>query len=161
MHKLIKITVATIAICLAALQAKAASTTDAITNRALKRHITRYALQYHVEREVLSCVLYVESGYKVNTISNTEDYGSAQINIKTIKMYNLSVVELLTNGEYNVRAAAEILGDYRRVFKAAEINDWPARYNIGYQSLRSGSIGALYMQYNKKVRSCISGGLGL
>ena len=120
-----------------------------------KRLITKYAVIHRIEREVLSCVLKIESNYTIGVISDTEDYGMAQINIRTARMYNLSLIELLINKDYAIRSAAKILSDYRRAFKPAEINTWIARYNIGYQSLTSGTIGTSYMKYNEKIWACI------
>lgn len=158
---MMKLTVAMLALTIAALSAKSAELERIEPDSALSGSITKYAKQFNVERDILSCVLYVESRYIVNVISETQDYGAAQVNIKTIKRYNFSINELLTNGDYNVKAAAMVLSDYRIAFRSDEINDWVARYNIGYQSLNRGSIGALYVAYNNKVRACISAGVGL
>lgn len=124
--------------------------------RELSKYITNYSKLYKLEREVFSCVLFVESSYRMNVISDTDDYGIGQINLKTIRGYNFDRLRLLTDVGYSVRAAAEVLSDFRRYFKQQEVNDWPGRYNIGYQNLTTNNIGAAYVQYNSKVRNCIN-----
>lgn len=129
-----------------------------IDKKVLSNSITKYASKYQVEREILSCVLFVESSYRLNVVSETNDYGIAQINERTIKRYGLNKHLLLTNVEYSVKASAMLLAEYRRQFKPNEINQWIARYNIGYQRLTKPNIGAAYVHYNKKVWSCIHEG---
>lgn len=120
--------------------------------------ITKHAKAALIERAILSCVLKVESNYRMGVISDTDDYGIAQINAKTARMYKLDLVELLTNADYSVAAAANILKDYKRAFKPTETNTWVARYNIGYQSLTTTNVGGYYVAYNSKVYKCVLSG---
>ena len=118
--------------------------------------ITKYAKEYKVEREVLSCVLKVESSYKLNVVSNTKDYGISQINEKTAYLYSFSLNRLTTDLGYSVMAGAIVLSDYRRVFRDEEIVNWVGRYNIGYQALPVA--GTPYQNYANKVAACIKSG---
>lgn len=137
-------------------KAEARKLNMSIDETRIASYITKYALAYNIEREILSCVLFVESSYRVNIISDTDDYGMGQINGKTIKGYNFDRLRLLDDIGYSIKAAAIVLSDFKRFFKQREINDWPARYNIGWQDLTENSIGATYVNYNKKLRSCIA-----
>ena len=124
----------------------------------VSRLITKYAKQYNVEREILSCVLKTESNYRMGLVSDTEDYGMSQINIKTARMYQFNLMELLTNVDYSIKAAAIVLSNYRSAFRESEIVNWVGRYNIGYQSLKSGGAGTAYQAYSSKVWSCRKSG---
>lgn len=127
----------------------------------ISKLITKYAKVYKVERDVLSCVLKVESNYRMGVVSDTEDYGMSQINIKTAKMYGFNLVELLSDVDYSIKAGAIVLSDYRRTFRANEIVNWVGRYNIGYQSLTTGGVGAAYHAYNIKLWTCRKSGIHL
>lgn len=126
--------------------------------REISRLVTKYAKEYKIERDVLSCVLKVESGYRMGLVSETEDYGMSQINAKTARMYGFSLVELLSNVDYSIKASAIVLADFRKQFRRDEIVNWVGRYNIGYQSLTKTGIGEAYQTYNAKVWKCRKGG---
>lgn len=158
MRKLLKVSIAVLALLLVLLSQKAKAyefNARSVQNTKVAKAITKYAKKYEIEREVLSCVLKVESGYRMNVVSKTFDYGIAQINIRTIKAQNLDKRKLLTDLDYSLNVCAALLSSYKTIFKEDEVNDWVARYNVGYQSLSKGSIGALYVQYNLKIQRCI------
>lgn len=151
-----KLNLIAVLILLAGCGAKADDGTENV-----KRLITKYALAYHIEREVLSCVLKIESNYTMGVVSETEDYGMSQINIKTAKMYNFNLIQLLSDVDYSIKAAAIVLSDYRTQFRSAEIVNWVGRYNIGYQSLTAGNAGTAYQTYNTKIWACRKSGVYL
>lgn len=153
MRNLIRLTLVFLALALALLSPKAEAYSG--QDKLLKNYITKHALKHKVERSVLSCVLKIESGYRMGLISETFDYGLAQVNIRTIKAFKLDKDKLLTNLEYNVSTAAFILRTYKKAFAFDEPTNWIARYNIGYQSLTKGSVGASYVMYNAKIQKCI------
>ncbi len=129
-----------------------ADTDDGTAN--ISKLITKYAALYNVEREILSCVLKVESNYRMGIVSDTEDYGMSQINATTARLYGFSLVELLSNVDYSIKAGAIVLSDYRAKFRRSEIVNWVGRYNIGYQSFSTRGIGPAYQAYNSKVWAC-------
>lgn len=131
-----------------------ASADDGTAN--IKRLITKYSKQYGVEREVLSCVLKIESNYRMGLVSETEDYGMSQINAKTAKMYGFNLIRLLSDVDYSIKAGAIVLADFKRSFKRDEVVNWVGRYNIGYQSLTAA--GGAYQAYNAKIWACRKSG---
>lgn len=144
-----------LAITLAVVKANSARIPIDSDDKAIAISITKAAIVYQVDRSLLSCILYVESTYRVNVVSESDDYGIGQINGKTITGYGLDRTRLLTDLQYSVDSAAAVLADFQRHFKAKEPNYWIGRYNIGFRTLSEGNAGAAYVAYNSKVYTCI------
>ncbi len=90
-----------------AIMVPAAANNDIITEL-----ISKASTKHKLERRLLSCLYYVESSYRVNVISNTEDYGIGQINGVTARALKIDTYRLVTDLAYSVDQSAAILSHY-------------------------------------------------
>lgn len=109
----------------------------------LAYHIEAACLEFNIPCELYTAILAQESMFQLDAFNiKTQDYGIAQINIKTIKAYKFDKHLLLTDLRYSIRAGAKVLSWFTR-YKSKESN-WACRYNVGTGSLR-----------DKKLKKCL------
>lgn len=109
----------------------------------LASHIEAACIEFNIPCELYTAILAQESMFQLDAFNvKTQDYGIAQINIKTIKAYKFDKHLLLTDLRYSVRAGAKVLSWFTR-YKSKESN-WACRYNVGTGSLR-----------DKKLKKCL------
>ena len=127
-------------------------------NTSLSTIITNSALKHNLERSTLSCILKIESGYRLNAESTTKDYGIGQINERTIKWLKLDKDKLLNNLEYSVDAAASHLNYLQQLLKPSYNRTWPCAYNVGVAGLIGRNKGYLCELYLSRLNECILSG---
>jgi soluble lytic murein transglycosylase-like protein len=120
--------------------------------------ITKYAHKYNLERRLLSCLLKIESQYKVGAISPTNDFGIGQINMHNIERKNLDLKRLVSDLDYSIDQAAKHLADVQQLFKPFEHATWACRYNIGNRPITTRGLGAACVNYNAKLSACYKAG---
>ena len=109
----------------------------------LAYHIEAACLEFNIPCELYTAILAQESMFQLDAFNyKTQDYGIAQINIKTIKAYKFDKHLLLTDLKYSIRAGAKVLSWFSR-YKSRE-SHWFCRYNVGTASLR-----------DKKLKKCL------
>jgi len=82
----------------------------------------------NIDPRIVIAILKQESNYKLNAVNKrSADYGIAQINRNTIKSMRLNKTKLLTDLEYSVHAAVEVLSLVKRYSNGD--SKWWARYN--------------------------------
>lgn len=99
---------------------------------ALERIIARVSAKRGIDASLLRAIAKVESNngkYRYN--AKTGDYGTFQINKRTIKAMRLDLHRVMTDDAYAADAAARLLLTY----KASKRPNWECMYNIGYQRL--------------------------
>lgn len=116
--------------------------------------ITKVATKYNIDRNLFSCILKVESGYRTNVVSATSDYGIGQINKKTAESLSINLQKVLSNRMYALTESAKILKSYKDVFSEDEPTLWFCRYNIGYQSYKKA--GNYCQMYANRVNACLA-----
>jgi len=94
--------------------------------------IHKYSLIHKIPVKVYLSLLGVESRFDVGAYNaRTKDYGISQINIKTIKRYNLDKNRLLVDAEYGIDKGALILGDFKKRYGSKLKKEWFVKYNCG------------------------------
>ncbi len=131
------------------------------SNKATKQSIlasliTKASTKHNVDRSTLSCILYIESTYDQSKVSNTMDYGIAQINIQNIRRFNLDFAKVLNSTEYNIDFGARLLSHYETLYKPIEQRTWACRYNVGTRSLRI--VGGACEAYLERLNACLING---
>lgn len=116
--------------------------------------ISKTATKYDIPRPLLSCMLKIESTYNQAAISNTMDYGMAQINIQNIRRFKLDHAKVINSVQYNVDFGAKLLAHYQERYKDLEPRTWACRYNIGTGSLTR--LGAACEAYLERLNGCLS-----
>ncbi len=122
--------------------------------KALAQNIRISCHKHKVPCDVLTSILATESMFQVGAYNaKTLDYGIAQINIKTIKVYKLDKRRLLTDVAYSVDSGALVLSWFYRTYGRREAS-WSCRYNIGTGTLNGTRLAncikyaARLSQYN-------------
>lgn len=93
--------------------------------------IIKASKKHNLDPKKFSAILAQECRYKLNCINHkSKDYSIGQINIKTIRAYNLDKTRLLKDLDYSVDSAAMVLADFKKRFAHKE-KDWHCRYNVG------------------------------
>jgi soluble lytic murein transglycosylase-like protein len=123
------------------------------SQNALSIIIKKAAQKHKLEPELLSCLIFTESSYRVNSVSNTGDYGLGQINIRTWKHFDKQ--QLLSNERYSANAAAEILSFYQQLLRPDNSRTWVCGYNLGPDYHKHGGVCEDYLA---KINSCIKAG---
>lgn len=109
----------------------------------LAYHIEAACIEFNIPYELYTAMLAQESMFQLDAFNvKTQDYGIAQINIRTIEAYRFDKHLLLTDLRYSVRAGAKVLSWFTR-YKSKESN-WQCRYNVGTGPLR-----------DKKLKKCL------
>ena len=116
--------------------------------------ITMAAQDHNVERTYLSCILKIESEYKYNVISKTQDHGIGQINVNTAVGFKMDVARLTYDQEYSIDRAAYVLAYYQWLKKSDEPTRWVCRYNVGPGPLNKGDRMINCMNYLEKFYKC-------
>jgi len=95
----------------------------------LARYINEAAVEFNIKPYRLAAILAQESGYKLSSVNkNSNDYGIAQINHRTVAAFGLCKNKLLTDLSYSIKAGAMVLSDFKKRYGHKEENYW-TRYN--------------------------------
>lgn len=113
------------------------------------------ASEHNLDYSLLSCVLKVESNYRMGVISETNDYGIGQVNELSIKQHKLDKHLLLTDMKYAINATAKLLKGLQTRLKSDYERQWPCAYNIGVSGLLRGQKGAACEVYLEKLNNCV------
>jgi soluble lytic murein transglycosylase-like protein len=98
----------------------------------IDKEIKKVAKEYKLNYELFYAILKVESNLNQKAFNpKTLDYGIAQVNEQTAKLYNLNLKLLKSNRLYNLNAGAKILADLKLKYEKKEPLTWYCRYNIG------------------------------
>ena len=120
--------------------------------------ITIAAETHKVEREHLSCILKIESEYRLNVVSNTRDHGIGQINERTAAGFKMDLNKLTTDLEYSIDKSAYMLSYYQWLKRHEEPRQWVCRYNVGPGPLTKASRGAKCEEYLERFNGCLAKG---
>ena len=124
---------------------------------ALPDIITDAAKKHNLDRTYLSCLLKIESEYRITAVSKTHDIGIGQINAHTAESFGMDIKRLTTDINYSVDKAAYMLAYYKWL-KGEESRTWPCRYNVGPGPL-SGYRAIACENYLERFYACTTGTL--
>lgn len=124
---------------------------DQITQ--MDKLVHKTAVAHNLDPADFLCVLKIESSLKLNSISDTGDYGIGQINIKTWKQFEPE--RLLKDLQYSLNASASILSYYKQLKAQEEPETWVCRYNVGPGSLQRSSRYEACQAYLNKFFKCL------
>lgn len=114
---------------------------------------TYYASKiFDVEFELVMAVMYTESGFDVEAISETGDYGLMQINeIAVPELADRLYITDISDPYQNIRAGAYLLGEYVNRYEYVE--QALMAYNMGeYGAAAAWDAGAHSTEYTDKVK---------
>jgi soluble lytic murein transglycosylase-like protein len=95
----------------------------------LAKSIYEVAGAFKIEPKLLTAILAQESMFKVDAINiKSHDYGLAQINRKTAKLYKFDLKRLQADPKYAIWAAGVVLNDFHKMYGHKEKDAW-TRYN--------------------------------
>ncbi len=95
----------------------------------LANSIYEVARAFKIEPKLLTAILAQESMFKTEAINlKSHDYGLAQINHKTAKLYHFDLKRLQIDPKYSIWAAGVILNDFHKMYGHKEKDAW-TRYN--------------------------------
>jgi hypothetical protein len=104
-------------------------TIDRIYAMKLSNVIYYVAKLYDIDPKKYTAILAQESMYKLKAVnSHSKDYGIAQINHKTAKIYGFDIQRLTSDVEYSVKAGAKVLADLKNSHGHKDQSYW-TRYN--------------------------------
>jgi soluble lytic murein transglycosylase-like protein len=104
-----------------------------------------------LDPKLLQAIFEVESRQNHNAINRQSlDYGIGQINIKTIKAYKFNRAALLTDRQYSIDAAVQVLCDLKKTYASVEPFTWYCRYNVGTGHLTT--VHDSCIRYYRKVK---------
>lgn len=126
----------------------------------LTHSIKRLSLKYNINPTIYSAILAQESMYSLsaknckkgldsslNEVITCYDFGIAQINYKTAKLYKLNLKRLTRDLDYSLEAGLMVLSDLKKTY--GQTKDWWVRYNVGTGKEAMKSSSAL--EYKNKV----------
>lgn len=108
---------------------------DKVKAKEIANHVFMVNKKYKIPNKIYAAILMQESMYVLDTVSDTNDYCMAQINIKTIKAFKFDKKKLMTSLKYCIEAGAIVLADFKRMYGHKEAY-WYTRYNSGKPSKR-------------------------
>lgn len=100
----------------------------------------RYSCRKHkIDCEIFTAILAQESRFKTNAYNKkTQDYGIAQINIKTIRVHKWDSKKLTSDVEYSIDKGAEVLAWFHKRYSHEPY--WYCRYNNGTAPMSSARL---------------------
>ncbi len=103
----------------------------AAADEGLKAQASAIAIEYSLDPTLFVALVELESNFQVGAYnSRTMDYGLTQVNAYNVRAMGLDADRLLTDPQYNLRAGAQILAWFKRVYAPREPL-WFCRYNVG------------------------------
>lgn len=110
------------------------------------------ASKWGVDPDLYVAIIKVESSlYQGAYNKKTADYGAAQVNKQTAKLYGFDLKRLKSDSKYNLDAGARILAD----FKKSHPDSYICRYNVGTGKLVGKRMLAC-LKYNAKVWAALT-----
>ena len=90
--------------------------------------VMKYSAIYGVEPALVLSVIDVESDFKIDAVSETQDLGLMQLHLKFFKKYK---VEQLKTPDINIRLGIKHLSEVRKSCKYKNDNTFVVCYNLG------------------------------
>ena len=116
----------------------------------LSIEIKKACIKHKLDCQVFTAILAQESMFKTSAVNEkTQDYGIGQVNRKTASAMGFCETKLVTNRQYSIDAAAQVLAYFQRRYGAKE-SLWFCRFNIGTRNLDL-RLGKTCSEYAQKV----------
>lgn len=90
--------------------------------------VDKYSKVFNIDRKLILAIIQVESNFKVNSKSNTKDYGLMQLNHKSMNVFCNNKKRLISDIDYSIMCGVAFLSKIKKKYGRKEIYWW-ARYH--------------------------------
>jgi soluble lytic murein transglycosylase-like protein len=122
-----------------------------MTKAMIVKMIIFYSQLYHVDQNIALAVARQESNYNPNIISETNDVGVFQLNVRSFPQYSINQ---LKDPKINIPEGIKYLAKMKKECKYNKDLEWLVCYNLGPERSKTLRYPALW-PYTRKIAAII------